>query len=615
MNLLKQFINIIILTLLVLSCTNKDNVNTIQKVSLSLDKNENSQRYNDIGLRLHTMIQWTDDSNSLWKRVYFGNQNDIIIETEDKTIINDSERYQYILFDYIQQKVSDIITVNDSLSPLLFYKSRSRNILLMESFDGSQRYKYVYNDNISTFLTDNEFNSLFNGSYISESPKSDDYLAHYVLYESKLTPYKSYYIRDKSHLPKAWPENLIADYKLLDNLTARVFNSGPSGYITRPTDWKILNNKYIFMLNSNENSNPYGHRAYYVVRTLSNGLVFTIPQIVAPYKKSEGDPLKALHDTLIDFNFDQSKVLIKGMHNNKLCIMIYDIINYDEWKKTNVFTASSLILNNDIKSPLQTNSKIDGINYSVEPGTTSLYGVFGNVIGENYNLYKEPNENSNIIMQMDYFTIDKFKHDDKDGVFPWEMLCFEILDFKKIINNEAEEFWFHILFDSAINYNILKGSVNNFNPDIYNEYNGWISSRNIDIIDKIYPDTNIISRALPDNSIVTYHSLFSNKNNITLEKEYWNISDGGLTRYFFNAIKITTEKAEFNALYAAEENIQVYNIPDIITGTVVYTLKLDEDVYVIEISTSPITINGKNGIWSKISSPVDGWIFAAQLKH
>ncbi|MCL2808626.1 MAG: hypothetical protein FWD24_01030 [Treponema sp.] len=430
-----------------------------------------------IGLRLHTMIEWTDEAHSLYKRVYFGNHNDIIIEVKDKTVFNDSGQYQYVLFDYVRQQVIDVITVYDSHSPLVFYKSHIPDILLLESYDGLHRYKYTYQEGVST-VDDIEFLSLILGEYFSQAPHSNSYIINYERLESPDWHEASFAV-DRSNMPAAWPVGLNANNELLSNLNARVFNSA-EGYLTRPTDWKILDNRYVFMLNSNELSNPYGHRAYYVVRTTNNRLVFSIPQITAPYLKSDGDPLKAFHDTLIDFSVDQKRVFIKGMYKNKLCIMIYDIVNYDDWLNTENFSAAKLTFGTNEASPLSASNRIDAKRYSVEPGTTTVYGHIG-FVNLDCNLYTEPDINSKIIIELtDTVMLRSKPHEALNNSL--YLSCVEVLKRteKKSIVNGVEDYWYQIVFDSADNYNPSLSFI----PERFTEYTGWIFGRNLKILDE-----------------------------------------------------------------------------------------------------------------------------------
>ena len=503
MKTIKNVLLFFLLSILIVSCTKSTkNDGSIQEVNTH--NTPQFFRYDGIGLHLHTMIQWTEDTHSLWRRVYFGNRNDIIIEVEDKATINENGQYQYILFDYVQQRVTDTITINGSSSPLLFYKSRLANTLLLESYEGTQRYKYVYDQDI-TLINDSEFLSLFNGKYISENPHGNSYIVSYARQASIEAPHLATFSIDSSNLPNAWSENLHRDDNLFNRLNARVFNSGPGGNFMRPTDWKIWNNKYVFMLSSDENSNPSGYRNYYVVRTLDNKLVFTVPQIMVPALKYEADPLQALHDTLIDFSADQKRVLLRGMYNNRLCIMIYDIVTYEEWIEINDFKARRLMLGTNITSLIRTNSQINSIPYSIEPGTTTLRGVMGTINTSGASLYERPDINSNVIMQLSFEIMDKYKHYDKDGINTWEMQCFEIInrtEIKYTVNN-VEDYWYQIQFDSAANWVWPDGgdgqkwysfSMRGVFPEMFAEYTGWVFGSHIRIQDNI--PGNIIIRDL-----------------------------------------------------------------------------------------------------------------------
>ncbi|MCL2720818.1 MAG: hypothetical protein FWD47_05715 [Treponema sp.] len=475
MKTFKLSLFMILMTFLFISCVKQSQeVNSVQEQETIV-----TYRYDGIGLRLHTMIEWTEEAHSLYRRVFFGNREDIIIEVEDKTIFNDSGQYQYILFDYDRQQVIDIITVCDSSSPLVFYKSRISEILLLESYDGLHRYKYTYLEGVSA-VDDAEFLSLFLGEYFSQTPHSNSYIINYERLESPDWHEASYAV-DRSNMPAAWSGSINANYDLLDNLNARVFNSA-EGYLTRPTDWKILDNKYVFMLNSNELSNPYGHRAYYVVRIYNNRLVFSIPQITAPYLKNEGDPIKALHDTLIDFSVDQKRVLIKGMYDDKLCLMIYDIVNYDDWVKTENISASKLTFGNSVVTPLSAGSRIDLKRYSVEPGTTTVYGYIGR-INLDCNLYAEPDEKSRIIINItDGVMIRSKPHEALNSSL--NLSSVEVLkrtETKSIVNG-VEDYWYKIIFDSDDNYNYDPSLK--YLPDKFTEYTGWIFGGDLKILDE-----------------------------------------------------------------------------------------------------------------------------------
>jgi hypothetical protein len=79
--------------------------------------------------------------------------------------------------------------------------------------------------------------------------------------------------------------------------------------------------------------------------------------------------------------------------------------------------------------------------------------------------------------------------------------------------------------------------------------------------------------------------------------------------------KIKTEVVNaFPFLFVLEE-IDVFDIPDMITGTVIYTLEQFEDVVLSERSVDTFEIDGKEDLWYKISNPVVGWVFAARFAH
>jgi len=558
------FYRITLITTLVLSCTKPvpetEPVLDIPvhdtQIEIAPDTQLPAARYEGIGLRLHTMIGWTDDAHTLWRRVNSGCYDDIIIEMPDKKDTNGPDRYQYLIFDYVQKEVVDIIAVDDSYGPLVFYKSRLPDTLLMENYDGSRRFKYVYGKGVSV-IEDTEFMGLIKGKYFSEAPQSEAYTVNYERH-AVIVPPVVYYTVDTSILPEAWPDGLNADYKLLNRLNAGVFNFSKSGYkdtgvsgyengissykhinIRRTTDWKIWDNRYVFMLHSDPNSNPYEYRLYYVVRTLDGKLVFTIPRITAPVLKYEADPLNSAHDTFIDFSADQKRVLIKGMINNKLCVMIYDIVTYEEWTLANNTTAERLTFGASLISPLETVESISADRYGVEPGTTTLRGVIGKISGpvkkrERVSLprnvivdvdvekeaalgnlrggitplYEEPDEKSNIIMQLSLDSMDRYKHDNKhDYSVENEEMVAEILNRTeaKTSVNGVEDYWYQIIFDSAINWerekdwkwksnyiDKIRGSIR-FTPEMLAEYSGWVWGGNIKILDTINENVIILS--------------------------------------------------------------------------------------------------------------------------
>ena len=69
-------------------------------------------------------------------------------------------------------------------------------------------------------------------------------------------------------------------------------------------------------------------------------------------------------------------------------------------------------------------------------------------------------------------------------------------------------------------------------------------------------------------------------------------------------------------LVAIEENVEVYDFPDMVTGNVIYTLGLYEDVISREITVDTFEMgDGRKSRWSKIIHPVTGWVFAAYLAY
>jgi len=512
MKIIKLFFLFMAFLTFVLSCTKQtEDAEPLIDIEESIDVTETefykwlmtpiqgAQSTGDIGLYLHTMIEWTDDAHSLWRRVYFGNGDDIIIEVQDKTIFNESGQYQYILFDYAQQNITDIIIVEGSSSPLLFYKSSLPDTLLLESYDGSQRYKYVFGEGISV-LDDIDFLSLFYGKYLSIAPQSDSFIVPYE-WRSNEFPNDTWYEIDRDNLPEPISKHKDVYIKLLDRLNARAYNPAFDNQSKRPTDWKVWNNEYVFLLSSNVFSNPCGSRLYFTIRALNDRLVFTIPYITAPVLKYEGDPLDANYDTLIDFSADQKRLLIKGMIDEKLCIMIYNIVTHEEWDKMNNVTASHLTLGNDPASPVQIRDRINGRKYSVKPMTTPLYGILGNVIKE-CSLYEKPDWNSNVIMQLDSESMDKYKHFDPFGSYEHEIRCIEIINRTDIATTHDGiiDYWYQIQFDSAVNWeppDNVKRALDWYDYSAYSktyaEYTGWVFGSNIKLADIILSGVEITS--------------------------------------------------------------------------------------------------------------------------
>ncbi|MDR2542664.1 MAG: hypothetical protein LBC80_04345 [Treponema sp.] len=69
----------------------------------------------------------------------------------------------------------------------------------------------------------------------------------------------------------------------------------------------------------------------------------------------------------------------------------------------------------------------------------------------------------------------------------------------------------------------------------------------------------------------------------------------------------------FNPYLFVLEEVEVYDFPDIITGKIIYTLEMYEDIFFVGRSVVTFEINGINDHWTKITSPVVGWVFAAKF--
>jgi hypothetical protein len=145
---------------------------------------------------------------------------------------------------------------------------------------------------------------------------------------------------------------------------------------------------------------------------------------------------------------------------------------------------------------LETSESISADQYSIEPGTTTLYGVIGRIT-DDIPLHEKPVESSNIIMQLNYDNMDKYKHNNKMlEVGLDEMRCFEILNRTKTkaAINGVEDYWYQIIFDSAVNWekpNTL--SRRDFPREMYVEYSGWIFGNNFKILDTINENVIILS--------------------------------------------------------------------------------------------------------------------------
>jgi hypothetical protein len=144
---------------------------------------------------------------------------------------------------------------------------------------------------------------------------------------------------------------------------------------------------------------------------------------------------------------------------------------------------------------LETSESISADQYSIEPGTTTLYGVIGRIT-DDIPLHKEPVENSNIIMQLNYDNMDKYKHIYKPEVGLDETRCFEILSRTETKNaaNGAEDYWYQIIFDSAVNWEQpYLDRFAFFKPETFTEYSGWVLGSNFKILDTINENVIILS--------------------------------------------------------------------------------------------------------------------------
>jgi len=75
---------------------------------------------------------------------------------------------------------------------------------------------------------------------------------------------------------------------------------------------------------------------------------------------------------------------------------------------------------------------------------------------------------------------------------------------------------------------------------------------------------------------------------------------------------IQTERYAFN-LTVSEYNAEVRDLPDMVTGHVIGSLEQGADVRASERTTAESTIFGETAHWIKITSPVEGWVFGANL--
>ena len=80
------------------------------------------------------------------------------------------------------------------------------------------------------------------------------------------------------------------------------------------------------------------------------------------------------------------------------------------------------------------------------------------------------------------------------------------------------------------------------------------------------------------------------------------------------AAVINTERVNNPYMYATNDNVNVRDFPDTVVGRVVGSLHFDDEVLVVERTTTDSTIGGQSARWYRISEPFEGWVFGAFLE-
>ena len=152
--------------------------------------------------------------------------------------------------------------------------------------------------------------------------------------------------------------------------------------------------------------------------------------------------------------------------------------------------------------------------------------------------------------------------------------------------------------------------VNNFTVRQENSFVrlSSISRRPSDIQSSIYLQTALVLReadavrraALLDSALLYYpDSVFFNEINELVNPNITSV--------------IQTEPYRQSGIVVLVNNAEVRDIPDLVVGVVLDHLNQWDNVLTIERTTNTFTVSGQSDHWYKISFPLEGWIFGANL--
>jgi hypothetical protein len=76
---------------------------------------------------------------------------------------------------------------------------------------------------------------------------------------------------------------------------------------------------------------------------------------------------------------------------------------------------------------------------------------------------------------------------------------------------------------------------------------------------------------------------------------------------------IQTESVSRNFMYVNVDNAEVRDLPDLVAGKLVGRLNIEDEVTISVRTVNSSTVNGKSDRWYRITEPVEGWVFGANL--
>ena len=80
------------------------------------------------------------------------------------------------------------------------------------------------------------------------------------------------------------------------------------------------------------------------------------------------------------------------------------------------------------------------------------------------------------------------------------------------------------------------------------------------------------------------------------------------------AVVIRTESAVRPFMVVNDDNVNIRDIPDPVTGRVIGRLSMDDEVTVSEQTVNESVIEGQSARWYHITEPLEGWVFGAYLE-